>query len=159
MKFRIVRDLDPGMMEALFALSFTTDQREGIMLQHRSGIALSALALALVGIAPPSALAQQPPASFVASPDVYKVVGENAQFRVVEATWKPGQRDVLHAHPQPDVTYAITACKRRSYAPDGSIQVEGVVPQGTVNVRGPTGAHTFENIGTTECRILFVERK
>jgi len=110
-------------------------------------------------MAPPSALAQQAPASFVASPDIYRIVGENAQFRVVEATWKPGQRDVLHAHPLPDVTYAITACKRRSYAPDGSVQADGEVAQGTVNVRPATPAHTFENTGTTDCRILFIERK
>lgn len=129
------------------------------MVQQCRSLALFAFALALSSTAPLSALAQQAPASFVASPDVYKVVGENAQFRVIEGTWKPGQRDVLHAHPLPDVTYAITACTRRSYAPDGTVQADGVVAQGTVNVRAASPAHTFENTGTTECRILFIERK
>ena len=129
------------------------------MAQHWRSVTLSAFAFSLVGIAPLSALAQQAPASFVASPDVYKVVAENAQFRVIEGTWKPGQRDVLHTHPLPEVTYAITACKRRSYGPDGSVQVDGELAQGTVTVRNSHAAHTFENTGATECRILFVERK
>ena len=122
-------------------------------------VAFSAFALAICSLAATSAFAQQAPASFAASPDVYKVVAENAQFRVIEATWKPGQRDILHDHPLPDVTYTITPCMRRSYGPDGRVLADGEVPQGTVNVRAPSPAHTFENTGKTECRILFVERK
>jgi len=38
-------------------------------------------------------------------------------------------------------------------------QADGEVAQGTVNVRPATPAHTFENTGTTDCRILFIERK
>ena len=36
---------------------------------------------------------------FAASPDVYVVRGENDQYRIVQATWKPGQRDQFHSHP------------------------------------------------------------
>ena len=37
--------------------------------------------------------------SCVTSPDVYKVIAENNNTRVIPATWKPGQRDEWHSHP------------------------------------------------------------
>lgn len=37
--------------------------------------------------------------SYVASPDVYKVIAESNNTRVILATWKPGQRDAWHSHP------------------------------------------------------------
>ena len=58
----------------------------------------SALALMLLGTAG-TAFAQAFPHSLVASPDIYKVIAENAQYRVIEVNWQPGQRDVMHSHP------------------------------------------------------------
>src|SRR4051794_40606952 len=48
---------------------------------------------AVLTLTPLAASAQNAPLSYVANPGVYKVLAENDQFRVVLATWKPGQRD------------------------------------------------------------------
>src|SRR5574340_1127405 len=42
--------------------------------------------------------AQDAPLSYKASPDVYKLLAENDQFRVILQTSKPGQRDQWHSH-------------------------------------------------------------
>ncbi len=41
------------------------------------------------------AIAQTVPHSLIASPEIYKVIAENEQYRVIEVTWKPGQRDLV----------------------------------------------------------------
>ena len=46
-----------------------------------------------------STMAQDAPIAPEASPDVYKILAENDQMRVIEATWKPGQKDNFHSHP------------------------------------------------------------
>ena len=65
----------------MFTLSRTISRRARVM--------LSAVALGFGGIA----LAQTEPAGFVVSPEIYKVIAENTKFRVVEVTWKPGQKE------------------------------------------------------------------
>ncbi|MBK5206666.1 MAG: hypothetical protein JJD98_15045 [Polaromonas sp.] len=54
-----------------------------------------------------SAIAQTTPHSLVASPDIYKVIAENEQYRVIEVTWKAGQRDKMHSHPASAVYYPM----------------------------------------------------
>lgn len=102
--------------------------------------------------------AQTAPLSNVASPDVYKVLKENAELRMVLATWKPGQRDELHSHPV-TATYALTPCRARLYGADGKVLGEPVMPQGTSVLQPVIAAHSFENIGASECQILIIERK
>ena len=62
----------------------------------RSNLKAGFLCAALV--AAPFALAEDAPPSYIAFPDVYKLVQENEHFRVIEATWQPGQKDVMHSH-------------------------------------------------------------
>lgn len=116
----------------------------------------SVLVLAFCGQA--AALAQDVPLSHVASPEVYKVVAENEMFRVVMATWQPGQRDVYHSHP-PTAVYNIGGCKIRVHAPNGQIAFQGDVPPGNVALQPAIASHSFENTDTKECKILIVERK
>lgn len=78
---------------------------------------LSALSLGLLALGP--AHAQTLPRSFVASPEIYKVLAQNDQYKVIAVTWKPGQKDALHAHPA-NAVYYLTDCSLRIYAPDGS---------------------------------------
>ena len=116
----------------------------------------SILVLALCG--PSGAFAQGVPLSHAASPEVYKVVEENDMFRVVLATWQPGQRDAYHSHP-PTAVYNISGCKIRIHAPNGKIAYEGEVHPGDVALQKAIASHSFENAGAKECRILIVERK
>ena len=114
---------------------------------------LAVLALALAG----SALAQSSPPGFVASPDIYKVIAENDKFRVIEVTWKPGQKDKLHSHPDAAVYY-LNNCTMRNQFP-GMPPLEGGPIAGTARVQAPIASHTVENIGANECRMIMFEPK
>jgi hypothetical protein len=105
-----------------------------------------------------SASAQSAPPSYTASPEVYKLLSENDEFRVIKATWKPGQGDVAHSHAGSLVAYNLTDCKLRLTAPDGKTRDAGGKRGGAAFVP-MTPSHTAKNIGTTKCEILIVERK
>ena len=97
------------------------------------------------------------PASFHASPDVYKVLAENDEMRVVLATWTPGKKDVSHSHPMAAV-YTIKDCHARISTPDGKVR-EVNNKAGAARINPPVASHTFENIGKNECQQVLVERK
>jgi hypothetical protein len=99
--------------------------------------------------------AQQLPRSFVASPDVYKVIAQNDQYKVISVTWKPGQKDILHAHPA-NAVYYLTDCSLRVHAQDGSFR--DVAPRaGAAVVQVPIPGHALENVGTADCRLVMFE--
>lgn len=114
---------------------------------------LAAGALALPG----PATAQAQPRSFEASPEIYKVIAQNADYKVVEATWKPGQKDQLHSHPAAAVYY-LTDCTLRGTLADGKTG-EGRPRAGTATVQAAIPGHTIENIGTTDCKLIMFEPK
>lgn len=115
--------------------------------------ALALLALGFAG----SALAQTAPPGFVASPEIYKVIAENDKFRVIEVSWRPGQKDQLHSHPDAAVYY-LTNCFMRNQFP-GMPPQEGKPIAGTARVQPPITSHTVENIGTSDCRLIMFEPK
>ena len=97
------------------------------------------------------------PDAVTASPDVYKVVAESGDLRMVLSTWKPGQRDAMHKHPAL-VSYALTNCeKMRVGFPDGT-SVGWSRPAGNAAGQAPI-VHYIENDGDSICQILFVEHK
>jgi len=101
--------------------------------------------------------AQKVPLSFEASPEVYRVVAENASYRVIEATWAPGQRDALHAHPM-TALYTLTNCQLRQVQADGSTR--DVAPDaGFAVVQAPIASHWVQNIGSAPCRMVMFEPK
>lgn len=105
-----------------------------------------------------SALAQDAPPSYKASPAVYKLIGEDENFRVILATWQPGQRDQWHSH-LPAAVYSLTGCGgQRLYAPDGKY-VERKSAIGQVTLNKAIASHSFENRSSRECQALIVERK
>jgi beta-alanine degradation protein BauB len=99
--------------------------------------------------------AQDLPRSFVASPDVYKVIAENQQYRVIDVRWKPGQRDRLHSHPASAVYY-LTDCSVRIHAQDGTSR-DANPRAGYAIVQPPILGHVLENIGTTDCKLIMFE--
>jgi len=74
----------------------------------------------LLGLGAP-VFAGDVPLSFDANPDVYKVLAENDEMRVVLATWKPGHKDKSHSHPMAAV-YTIKDCHARISTPDGNVR-------------------------------------
>lgn len=122
----------------------------------RRFVTVSASALMILGTAG-TALAQTVPHSLVASPDIYKVIAENAQYRVIEVTWQPGQRDVMHSHPASGVYYPMD-CSLRLHAPNGAT-LDGLPTAGKALVQMPIAAHMVENTGATACKLIMFEPK
>jgi predicted metal-dependent enzyme (double-stranded beta helix superfamily) len=104
------------------------------------------------------AVADEAADAVIASPEVYKVIAENDSLRVVAATWKPGQRDVMHSHPAIGI-YILSDCeKMRVHYADGTSK-DWSAKSGTAGANAPVTSHAIENIGDTECRTIFFEPK
>jgi quercetin dioxygenase-like cupin family protein len=114
---------------------------------------LASVAALLLAAGP--AAAQDAPRSFAASPDVYRVVAENPQYKVIEVTWKAGQRDKAHGHPASAVYY-LTDCSLRLHLPDGSYR-DAAPKAGFALVQQPIASHSVENRGTGDCRLVMFE--
>lgn len=96
--------------------------------------------------------------SHIASPEVYKVLAENEELRVIRATWMPGQKDAMHSHPML-AAYSLTDCRFRIYKPDGTTVEKSFKAHDGARVKGATRKHSFENITDKPCETLLVERK
>jgi hypothetical protein len=96
--------------------------------------------------------------SYVEDPGVYKLLSENGDFRVIMATWKPGQRDKWHSHAGAAASYRLTDCTMMAHTPDGkSVSRDG--KRDEVKFNPIITSHSLENVGTTECQVLIVEKK
>ena len=105
-----------------------------------------------------SASAELVPESHIASPEVYQVLAENPQLRVILATWQPGQKDVMHSHPML-AAYSLTDCRFRIYKADGTTVEKSFKAHDGARIKEATHKHSFENITKQPCQTLLVERK
>ena len=122
-------------------------------------ITLALGAMALVSLASSAAMAQNAPPSYEGDPDVYKVIFEDQNFRVIDSVRKKGVHDKLHSHPVPSIVYYPTECTSVSYGPDGKpTGSPSVVKAGTARAATNPG-HSVENVGPEDCHAIFVERK
>src|SRR5437762_11093944 len=108
------------------------------------------LALCVATIATASAArAESAPPTFQGDPDVYKVIFEDQNFRVIAVTRKKGVHDKTHGHPLPSIVYNITDCATKLYAADGKTnEVPGKA--GTANAIAPIASHSAENVGPAD---------
>jgi len=106
----------------------------------------------------PTSMADDVQPSYQASPEVYKVLAENDEIRVLLATWKPGVKDKIHSHPKVFATYTIKDCHRKLVKADGTVD-EKHLKAGSARVLNPVKAHSFENVGSTECQTVLFELK
>lgn len=121
----------------------------------RQNVSHSVLAVAIAASVGSPASAQTLPRSFVASPDIYQVIAQNEQYKVIAVTWRPGQKDILHSHPA-NAVYFLTDCNLRIHAQDGSFS--GAPRRaGTAFVQTPVPGHVIENIGAADCRLVMFE--
>ena len=119
---------------------------------------LALCALAVVGLVSSSARAQSAPPTYQADPDVYKVIFEDSNFRVIEAIRKKGVHDKPHGHPVPSVIYSVTGCHTKLYGADGKTREVETKP-GHASAAPVIASHSAENIGPADCHEIFVERK
>jgi hypothetical protein len=105
-----------------------------------------------------TATAQTAEPTFKGDPDVYKVIFEDANYRVIEATRKAGVHDKAHGHPVASIVYNVTDCKTKQYGADGKV-VEAISKAGSANAIAVIASHSAENIAQTDCKQIFVEKK
>jgi hypothetical protein len=105
-------------------------------------------------------MAQNAPPSYEGDPDVYKVIFEDQNFRVIDSVRKKGVHDKLHSHPVPSILYHVTDCTSLLYGPDGKASPSPTNGKaGTAFAVPIIPAHSAENIGPEDCHQIFVERK
>jgi hypothetical protein len=121
-------------------------------------VAIGLVSAGLSPVLPNAAVAQTSAPSYQADPDVYKVIFEDENFRVIKSVRKKGEHDKPHAHPLPSVIYFLTDCPTRQYFPDGRT-VESTSKAGTARAVPIIQSHSAENIGPADCESLFVEKK
>jgi hypothetical protein len=116
------------------------------------------LATAIALLASYAALAQTAPPTYQGDPDVYKVIFEDQNFRVIATVRKKGVHDKEHGHPVPSVVYNITDCTTKTYTPDGKTS-EISRKAGTASAVRVIPSHSAENVGPADCQQIFVEKK
>ena len=99
------------------------------------------------------ALAQDP---VKLSPNLYTVVMENDQVRVLEFRVKPGDKEPMHSHPAA-VVYLFTDAKAKATTPDGKFQIFENKAGETIWSEPVT--HAWEHMGPGNGRVLIVELK
>jgi hypothetical protein len=116
------------------------------------------MAAALLLTTAGTASAQNAPPTYQADPNVYKIIFEDQNFRVIEAIWKAGATDKSHSHPVASVNYSLNDCSLVLTGPDGVTRT--INPKaGTATTVPIIASHTAKNVGTTDCHSIFVERK
>ena len=91
------------------------------------------------------------------SPDVYKVLLDNDDVKVLEVTFEPGQSDNMHDH-YPSTVYIFQGGKAQVTLPDGTVN-EIEPPTGFIGHNTEKARHQVKNIGDNTIKILLVERK
>jgi quercetin dioxygenase-like cupin family protein len=91
------------------------------------------------------------------SPDVYQVILENDDVKVLDVTFAPGQGDNIHEHGV--ITYyGIKGGKLQNTLPDGTVK-EMEVPDGFVGHGNTIVKHQMENVGDDTVKVIIVEHK
>jgi hypothetical protein len=101
--------------------------------------------------------AQTAEPTYKGDPDVYKIIYEDENLRIIEATRKAGVTDKIHGHPVASVVYAVTDCKTKQTANGKSAETD--TKAGAIRALPIIPAHTAENTGANDCKQLFIERK
>ena len=99
------------------------------------------------------ALAQDP---LKIAPTHYKVVLENAAVRVLHVTYAPGEKSVMHQHPD-SIAIALAPSKVRFTLPDGKTQDSDLANEAALYLAA--GSHSPANVGPGPVDVLQVEFK
>lgn len=103
------------------------------------------------------ALAESSPPSFIASPEIFKVISENERYRIIEATLNPGQSSELYGAPMRGV-YHVTDCALLRHQPDIKPR-ESFDAAGRATVKDAISSQSTENVGKSICKFVIFESK
>ena len=91
------------------------------------------------------------------SPEIYKVLLDNDDVKVLEVTFKPGQGDNMHDH-NPMTVVVLEGGKAQTTLPDGTVN-EQEIPSGVSFFAKEGQRHQAKNIGDNTIKILLAEYK
>jgi len=89
-------------------------------------------------------------------PKHYKVEFENDQVRVLRITYAPGEKSVMHEHPNAVAVFLTDAISQFTF-PNG--KKEKNTPKAGTTIWSPGGKHLPENIGDKPMELILVEMK
>ena len=91
-----------------------------------------------------------------ADPKHYSVVLENASVRVLKINYAPGEKSVMHEHPDA-IVIPLTSSKVRFTMPDGKSE-DSELAAGSA-MYSPSRSHNPANVGTAKVDAILVEFK
>ncbi len=91
------------------------------------------------------------------SPDIYTVLFESDEIRVLELEYEPGERDAMHSHPKYTIVTKEGGTLRIHTESGDPRDVTMQVDQ--PRLLDPVKAHWAENVGDTTVRVIAVEFK
>ena len=110
--------------------------------------------VALAAMIAPAVLRAQDPVKVAAKH--YTVVFENDEVRVLRIHYAPGEKSVMHAHPDAVAVFLGDSTTTMTF-PDGKSQVMTSKAQDAMFT--PAGQHLPENTGKTPVDLVLVELK
>ncbi len=112
------------------------------------------LSILALGLLVPSLLQAQD--ALKVGPGVYKLLFENERIRVLEITFKPGDKIASHSHPD-HVIYVLSEGALKITRADGKITEVNAKPGQVMWTAAET--HSAVNPGKTELKAIIVELK
>jgi quercetin dioxygenase-like cupin family protein len=101
--------------------------------------------------------------ALVAAPKYHSLLFENEFVRVLDTNVAPGETVPLHTHCWPSTLYILSWSDFIRRNGEGKIVVDSrrisKPAQGSAVWSEPLTAHTLENVGVTELRVISVEMK
>lgn len=91
-----------------------------------------------------------------AAPEVSTLVMENDRVRVLDIKFKPGQKTIMHSHPD-HVIYVLKDAKIKIYLPDGTSNDVSLKAGQAVWMNA--GQHAVENLSKTDAHNVIIEFK
>ena len=88
------------------------------------------------------------------SPNLYKQLADTLNIRMLQATYKPGDSSIMHAHPDFEL-YVLEGSTVELTGEDGSKQ--NIEFKKDMAVVLPAATHSAKNIGKTTLRLIVVE--
>ena len=102
--------------------------------------------------------------AMTAAPDHHRVLLDNERVRVLDTRVAPGERTPVHAHAWPAALYVISWSDFVRRDADGAVMVDSRDWERRPEIGEslwipPLPAHSIENIGTGDLRLIAVELK
>jgi quercetin dioxygenase-like cupin family protein len=102
--------------------------------------------------------------AMTAAPEHHEVLLENERVRVLDTLVAPGERTPVHAHSWPAALYVLSWSDFVRRGPDGQVMADSRLwddrpTAGQSLWIPPLPAHSIENVGTDDLRLIAVELK